>query len=195
MEKNGFPELEHLHLHLHLSKENALGLDVPPYSSEMAKGSGKSGSIYQSKKNLRPRKAPTYFLEDHGYTVMGEESRRIKMVHSLMCLVTHEEHHNGSMTRISKTGDETILLRPYFVMSPTAEFTKEYFRLIISKASKAAENTLKLKAWFQYYEAPEGCHTFKSDQRMVGCASHEKRARQELDRLYSQGQITATKSL
>ena len=59
---------------------------------------------------------------------------------------------------------------------------------------KAAENALKLKAWFQYYEAPEGCHTFKSDQHMVECVSHKKRARQEFDRLYSQGQITATQN-
>ncbi|WP_428820961.1 hypothetical protein [Microbulbifer sp. MCCC 1A16149] len=131
MKRNSFSELEHLLL----SKENALGLNVPEYSLELAKDSGKSGWMYQSKKNLRPEEALTCFLEDHGYTVMGEEGRLIKMVHSLMCLVAHEEHQNGSMTRTSKSGNRTILLRPCFAMSPTAEFTKEHFRSIISEAS------------------------------------------------------------
>lgn len=47
----------------------------------------------------------------------------------------------------------------------------------------------KANAWRNYYVDPEGCLVFKSDAHMVECVDNKKKARNEFNRLYEQGEL------
>jgi predicted Holliday junction resolvase-like endonuclease len=66
-------------------------------------------------------------------------------------------------------------------------------QLAAEKSRIAKQNAIALQgktaAWRQYYQVPEDCKNFKSDEHMVNCINHKSDAKEEFDRLYDSGEL------
>jgi hypothetical protein len=61
------------------------------------------------------------------------------------------------------------------------------------KSRVAKQNAIALQgktaAWRKYYQVPEDCKSFKSDEHMVNCINHKSDAKEEFDQLYDSGEL------
>jgi len=119
---------------MNIIKENVSDLGIAEYSFVAIKDKKNSVWSYNSSNNLKPEAVVARVLADHGYEVMGDEGRLIKQFFQLLCLVAYEEHENGSM--ITETGSQKIIsLRPCFMTFPSASFTLEYIKNLLTTSS------------------------------------------------------------
>lgn len=119
---------------IQLIKENVQGFGVPEYSLPV-KSEGKAPYwSYKRKCNLKPEEVITKLLEDHKFIVMNGEGGLIREFFNLLQLIACEEHHNGSMVKETANG-KTISLRPCFRTDPSAPFTLEYIKKLLTTSS------------------------------------------------------------
>jgi hypothetical protein len=60
-----------------------------------------------------------------------------------------------------------------------------------TRIAKQAAMALQVKtaAWRKYYQVPEDCKSFKSDEHMVNCINHKSDAKEVFDRAYDSGEL------